>query len=263
MSIDFALILVVATAVTGLVWGVDSLLFRRQRVREAARSGAGEPVRDPVIVDYARSFFPIILIVLIVRSFLYEPFRIPSSSMLPTLLIGDFIFVNKYVYGLRLPVANNLILPVGKPERGDVVVFKLPADPGTNFIKRVVGLPGDRIRYYNKQLFVNDEPVEIELNGFYAGPGPADAKIGAERLDGVEHDVLVQPYGYSPNGDYRVPEQHYFVMGDNRGNSHDSRYPDVGYIPAENLVGKAVMIWMNWDWTGKAPIWNRIGDRIR
>ncbi|HUO82935.1 MAG TPA: signal peptidase I [Gammaproteobacteria bacterium] len=263
MSIDFALILVLATAVTGFIWAVDSLLFRRQRVREAARSGAGEPVRDPAIVEYARSFFPIILIVLIVRSFLYEPFRIPSSSMMPTLLIGDFIFVNKYVYGLRLPVANSLILPVGEPARGDVVVFKLPADPGTNFIKRVVGLPGDRIRYYNKQLFVNDERVETELNGFYAGPGPADARIGIERLDGVEHEVLLQPHGYGPNGEYLVPEQHYFVMGDNRGNSHDSRYPDVGYIPAENLVGKAVMIWMNWDWTGKAPIWNRIGDRIR
>lgn len=263
MSIDFALILVLAAAVTGVIWAVDAVFFRRQRVREAARSGPGEPVRDPVIVDYARSFFPIIVIVLVVRSFLFEPFRIPSSSMMPTLLVGDFIFVNKYVYGLRLPVWHDLILPVGEPERGDVVVFRLPSDPATNFIKRVVGLPGDHIRYYNKQLFVNDEPIRMELDGFYMGPGPADARIGIEQLDGVEHEVLMQPLGYSPNGEFRVPHHHYFVMGDNRGNSHDSRYPDVGYIPAENLVGKAVMIWMNWDWTGRAPIWSRIGDRIR
>ena len=263
MSVDFALILVLATVVTGVIWAVDALLFRRQRLREAAQSGIDEPVRDPVIVDYARSFFPIILIVLIVRSFLFEPFRIPSSSMMPTLIIGDFIFVNKYVYGLRLPVVNNLVVPVGQPRRGDVVVFRLPSDPKTNFIKRVVGLPGDRIRYYNKQLFVNDEPVKVDVDGMYTGPGSADARVGIERLGDVEHEVLVQLHGYSPDGEYRVPPDHYFVMGDNRGNSHDSRYADVGYIPAENLVGKAVMIWMNWDWTGKAPVWSRIGDTIR
>lgn len=262
MVIDFALILVLATIVTGIIWAVDALLFRPQRVREAGRFSGDEPVRDPVIVDYARSFFPIILIVLIVRSFLYEPFRIPSSSMVPTLLIGDFIFVNKYTYGLRLPVLNTKIVPVGEPKRGDVVVFRLPAEPSVNFIKRVVGLPGDLVRYYNKQLYVNGQPVETEINGLYDGSGSRGARIGVEYLDGVEHEILVVPHGYSPNGEYEVPEGHYFVMGDNRGNSHDSRFSDVGYIPEENLVGKAVRIWMNWDWTGEAPIWSRIGDRI-
>lgn len=262
MAIDFALVLVLATVITGVIWGVDALFFRSQRVREAARNGPDEPVRDPVIVDYARSFFPIILIVLIVRSFLYEPFRIPSSSMMPTLLVGDFIFVNKWVYGLRLPVVNTTIVPLGEPERGDVLVFKLPSDPHTNFIKRVIGLPGDRVRYYNKQLFINGRPIDIEINGPYTGPGPPGARIGVEHLEDAEHEVLVQPHGWSPNGEYLVPEGHYFMMGDNRGNSHDSRYADIGYIPEENLVGKAVRIWMNWDWTGKAPIWSRIGDRI-
>ncbi|CAN5193994.1 signal peptidase I [soil metagenome] len=259
---DFALILVLATLVTGIIWGVDALLFRRQRIREAARSGPNSRVRDPAIVEYARSFFPIILIVLLVRSFLYEPFRIPSSSMVPTLLIGDFIFVNKFVYGLRVPVVNATIVPIGEPARGDVVVFKLPADPRTNFIKRVVGLPGDRIRYHDKQLSVNGRPVETVVDGLYPGPAARGARIGVEHLDGVEHAVLVQRGGFSPNGEYLVPDGHYFVMGDNRSNSHDSRYPDVGYIPEGNLVGKAVRIWMNWDWSGKAPIWSRIGDKI-
>ncbi|MGH8494896.1 MAG: signal peptidase I [Gammaproteobacteria bacterium] len=262
MVIDFALILVVATVVTGVIWAADALLFKPQREREAGRFGSDEASRDPVIVDYARSFFPIILIVLIVRSFLYEPFRIPSSSMVPTLLIGDFIFVNKFTYGLRLPVVNTKVVSLGEPERGDVVVFRLPSDPSVNFIKRVIGLPGDRVRYYNKQLYVNGRPIESEVNGPYEGPGPGGARVGVEHLDGVEHQILVVPHGYSPNGEYEVPEGHYFVMGDNRGNSHDSRFSDVGYIPEENLVGKAVRIWMNWDWTGEAPIWSRIGDRI-
>src|SRR5262245_6193125 len=139
MTVDFSLILVAATAVTGAIWAVDALIFRRART-VAAGNGAG---REPVLVEYARSFFPVILIVLVVRSFLFEPFRIPSDSMMPTLLDGDFIFVNKYAYGLRLPVLNAKILETGEPKRGDVIVFRLPSDPSTNYIKRLVGLPGD------------------------------------------------------------------------------------------------------------------------
>ena len=145
MILDFSFVLVVATLVTGLIWAADAWYFRPIRVQRAGALAASGPVREPVIVEYARSFFPIILIVLLIRSFLFEPFRIPSDSMMPTLLDGDFIFVNKFTYGLRLPVLNTEIVDFGSPQRGDVVVFRLPSDPSTNYIKRLVGLPGDHI----------------------------------------------------------------------------------------------------------------------
>src|SRR5499426_810884 len=151
MIFDFSFILVAATLLTGLIWGVDTAVFKPKRVRAAAPAGAGagvgttEHVREPLLVEYARSFFPVILIVLLIRSFLFEPFRIPSDSMMPTLLDGDFIFVNKFAYGLRLPVLNTKILSIGEPKRGDVIVFRLPSDPSTNYIKRLIGLPGDHL----------------------------------------------------------------------------------------------------------------------
>ncbi|MDH3590204.1 MAG: signal peptidase I, partial [Gammaproteobacteria bacterium] len=191
-----------------------------------------------------------------------------SDSMMPTLLDGDFIFVNKYTYGLRLPVSNTRLVKLGDPQRGDVVVFRLPADPGTNFIKRVVGLPGDQIEYRSKQLFVNGEQMPIELDGPYEGPGQ-NLPIGRNRprlvheeLAGVKHDILLTPGRSGKEGTFVVPEGHYFLMGDNRDNSHDSRYPGVGFIPEGNLVGKAVRIWMNWNLPNSAPVWSRIGDQI-
>jgi len=162
MIFDFSFILVVATAVTGVVWGLDSLLWKPKRVAAAAASGVTpDGVREPVVVEYARSFFPVILIVLLIRSFLFEPFRIPSDSMMPTLLDGDFIFVNKFAYGLRLPVVNRKIVPVGEPRRGDVIVFRLPSDPSTNYIKRLVGLPGDHVSVRGRQVYINDKPMAV------------------------------------------------------------------------------------------------------
>lgn len=254
---DFELAMVVASVITGVVWLLDRGFFAPRR------EAAGAAIGEPTLVEYCRSFFPIIVLVLFVRSFLYEPFRIPSSSMVPTLLIGDFIFVNKYVYGLRLPVTKAKLIDLGEPDRGDVVVFRLPADPKTNFIKRVVGLPGDVVRYENKQISVNGEPVPLTLVGTYDdGRSRHGARVGRETLGEVEHDVLLYPGRFGREGEFRVPDGHYFLMGDNRDNSRDSRYDGVGFVPEENLVGKAVAIWLNWDLSGSGPDWTRIGDRI-
>jgi signal peptidase I len=279
MIFDFSFILVVATLVTGIIWGVDSWLFRPQREAKASTSAtAAENVAtpgegretgptEPVVVEYARSFFPVILIVLLIRSFLFEPFRIPSDSMMPTLLDGDFIFVNKYTYGLRLPVVNRKIVSVNEPSRGDVIVFRLPSDPSTNYIKRLVGLPGDHIVVRERRVYVNGQEVSVTLDGVYSGPrhdGVHDgiARVGIEQLGEVEHRVLYLRDRQPREFDEVVPAGYYFFMGDNRDNSRDSRYPEVGFVPERNLVGRAVRIWLNWDWPS-APIWDRIGDPIR
>jgi signal peptidase I len=269
MTINFSLVLVLATLVTGVVWGAWLLYLRQTgqvgstaEAREAGRVPESiNTVHEPVFVEYARSFFPVLLVVLVVRSFLYEPFRIPSSSMMPTLLIGDFIFVNKYEYGLRLPVLNTEIVDFGEPKQGDVVVFRLPADPSTNYIKRLIGMPGDKITYRNKRLYINDELVNLEYLGLYETDLGTEVRIAQESLEYVAHDVLLMPYQKSKEGTFVVPEGYYFMMGDNRDNSRDSRYPGVGFIPAENVVGRAVRIWMNWDFPASLQ-WRRIGMAI-
>lgn len=262
MIFDFSFILVAATVLTGVIWGLDSWLFKPKRLQAASAGGlAPENVREPVLVEYARSFFPVILIVLLIRSFLFEPFRIPSDSMMPTLLDGDFIFVNKYAYGLRLPVVNSKVVSVDEPHRGDVIVFRLPSDPATNYIKRLVGLPGDHIVVRDRQLFVNGERMPLRLNGVYQGHGHTGARIGIEQLGSVEHQVLYLMDRYTRDYEQVVPAGHYFFMGDNRDNSRDSRFAEVGFVPERNLVGKAVRIWLNWDLPA-APIWSRIGDPI-
>jgi signal peptidase I len=261
-GLDFALIIVILTALAGFIWLVDVLFFHAARVARAAR---GETVREPVAVDYARSFFPVLLIVLIIRSFLFEPFRIPSASMTPTLLTGDFIFVNKFAYGLRLPVLNTKFVELGEPQRGDVVVFRLPMDPRVNYVKRVVGLPGDVVDYdpANKRITINGELVPIEMVGPYKEePG---TQLGWERLGEHRHRVLLTPGARpSPGGEYAVPAGHYFVMGDHRDNSQDGRFrDDVGFIPDDNLVGRATGVWMNWRWPSEGgPQWDRIGTGI-
>jgi signal peptidase I len=262
--LDFSLILVVGTFLTGLIWGFDTLVFKKKRISAAAKGG-GVPgvVREPIVVEYSRSFFPILLLVLVLRSFLFEPFRIPSGSMMPTLLEGDFIFVNKFAYGLRLPVINTKIVEIGEPRRGDVVVFKLPSDPSINYIKRVVGLPGDVVTYQqgSKQLSINGESVSLELLGSYEGD--AGLRLARESLGEHEHMLLHTRGRLSPGGTYVVPEGHFFVMGDNRDNSKDSRFEGVRFIPEYRLVGKAVRVWMNWRWPGQGgPQWNRIGRSI-
>ena len=274
MNLDFPTILVAATLITGLIWAADVLLFApRRRQQAAALGGEGmeiEPARleavmkEPTVVEYSKSFFPVILAVLLLRSFLVEPFRIPSGSMMPTLLVGDFILVNKFDYGIRLPVLNLKVVDLGNPERGDVVVFRFPKDPTVDYIKRVVGVPGDHIQYSNKTLYINGEKVPQIPAGSYIGNGAGLSKSGAdvrrEVLGDVEHDVLVMPNMRGVSTDTVVPEGHYFVMGDNRDNSNDSRY--WGFVPDENLVGKAFMIWMNWDSAAGGIAWNRIGDSI-
>ncbi len=264
MDFDFALLLVVLTAVTGVVWLLDRLLLAGARARRAAalESMAGltqeerdararNALQEPVAVEYARSFFPVLLLILLFRSFVAEPFKIPSGSMMPTLLVGDFILVNKFAYGLRLPVLNTKIVSVGEPERGDVFVFRFPENPKEDYIKRVVGLPGDEVTYRNKTLYINGVEVAESEVGPYAGPSEAGrsmagAQVKEERLGEVEHRIMEIPRVWvGHEGTWRVPPGHYFAMGDNRDNSADSRF--WGFVPEENLVGKAFVIWMNWD----------------
>jgi signal peptidase I len=253
---DFELAMVLAAGFTGVIWLLDRFWWAPAR----GRAGAAEA--DPTLVEYSRSFFPIIVLVLVLRSFVFEPFRIPSSSMLPTLRIGDFIFVNKYSYGLRMPVTKSKFLDVGDPGRGDVVVFRLPSQPKTNYIKRLVGLPGDTVRYQDKRIYINGEPVDLSIRGDYQGPGAGGALLAVETLSDVQHEVLLSKGRFGREGEFVVPAGHYFMMGDNRDNSRDSRYDGVGFVPEENLVGKAVMIWMNWDVSNSGPDWGRIGNRI-
>ena len=261
MVFDFSFFLVVLTFATGVIWGVDHWILQPRRA-QAAQGDATAAAAEPVVVEYARSFFPIILIVLVIRSFLFEPFRIPSDSMMPTLLDGDFIFVNKFTYGLRLPVLNTEIVPMGHPQRGDVVVFRLPSDPSTNYIKRLVGLPGDHVVVRDKRVYINDKLQDVRLDGYSEpyGSTPA-AEVGIEQLGSVQHRTLYISDRPSVDFNEVVPEGHYFFMGDNRDNSRDSRFPEVGFVPTGNIVGKAVRIWLNWN-LPHAPILSRIGQSI-
>jgi signal peptidase I len=209
-----------------------------------------------VLVEYGKSFFPVLFIVLVLRSFLVEPFQIPSGSMKPTLEVGDFILVNKFSYGIRLPVIDKKVIEVGDPQRGDVMVFRYPSDPNVNYIKRVVGLPGDKISYTSdKRLFVNGQPIAEQLVG--AEPGTlGSAELYKEKLGEAEHLIRKEMtrYRMPPDQQWTVPAGHYFMMGDNRDNSNDSRYWDDpkipkelhGMVPDRNIVGKAFAVWMSW-----------------
>lgn len=276
LYLDFTLFLVLATALSGAVWALDRLFFAKHRAPAAgvtapaegeAPSGTGEPVP----VEYARSFFPVLLLVLLIRSFLGEPFKIPSSSMMPTLLIGDFVLVNKFSYGLRLPVLHTKILDTGSPQRGDVMVFRFPGrgpdDPqkGVDYIKRVVGLPGDVIEYRDKQIFVNGEAVPLVPDGVFVGVGQGRGETGdrllTETLGTHTHQILHRDPESRGSGRFEVPTGHYFVMGDNRDNSLDGRF--WGFVPDENLVGRAVLIWMNFDSRAGGVDFSRIGTVIK
>ncbi len=262
---NFALILFIALAITGSIWLLDALLLKRRRDRNA---------REPLLVEYAKSFFPVILVVFALRSFLVEPFKIPSGSMIPTLLVGDFILVNKYTYGIRLPVINKKVVELNNPERGDVVVFRYPADPGLDYIKRVIGVPGDVVEYRDKRLSINGQPVRTDNTGVYSyvgnGLSYVTAMVYQEHLNDVGHGMMVEPgkppvypsqvvdFPYRENCSYnaegegfvcKVPEGQYFMMGDNRDASNDSRY--WGFVPDRNIVGKAFFIWMNFDDFGR------------
>ena len=270
-AVDFSVLLVVVGAAAGVIWALDAALFRRRRLALAAQAGTPrDAVREPIAVEYARSFFPVIVVVLVIRAFLFEPFRIPSDSMMPTLYDGDFIFVAKYEYGLRLPVTHTLILKTGTPQRGDVIVFRLPPNPKIDYIKRLVGLPGDRVRVdANDQVYINGKPVPQTPGPIYRGPKDEQwnyAGVGTawEQLGTHRHRIMFAN-GPVKTGEWTVPPGHYFFMGDNRNNSKDSRWsgePDApGMVPAKDLVGKAVIVWLNLDMRD-GPLWGRIGHLI-
>ncbi|OON62355.1 S26 family signal peptidase [Massilia sp. KIM] len=290
---NFALILFVAMVITGVIWCLDVFYLAKQRRRsadaalaefdarhakltangikvdEAGKRAALEHaiLRQPTWIEYSGSFFPVIALVFVLRSFLWEPFKIPSSSMVPTLLVGDFILVNKYTYGIRLPIINRKIIEVNDPQRGDVMVFKYPKDMSQDYIKRVIGVPGDKITYENKRLTVNGVPVAYTpLDDYLDDQHPVYHKQFVEKLPGkegvTEHRILntenrptfdlgtVENFPQREACDYSyekftciVPEGNYFMLGDNRDNSQDSRY--WGFVPDKNIVGKAIVVWMN------------------
>lgn len=264
MYFDFELILFYATLITGIIWLLDLLILQPKRKR------ARQPA-PPLLIDYARSFFPILLIVFLLRSFLFEPFRIPSGSLEPTLLVGDFILLNKYDYGVRLPIVRKKIFAIGEPQRGDIMVFRWPPNPAYYFIKRVIGLPGDQISYINKELFVNGQKIpqtELDMSQTKSGaPLPVSGdewgmQKKEEDLLGMKHKIYILPTRASRDyKDIVVPKGMYFVMGDNRDNSADSRY--FGFVPDRNIVGKAVLVWMSWDSAKTGIRWNRLGTLIQ
>jgi signal peptidase I len=256
MDVDFPLVLTWAVLISGAIWLLDVIAFKPRRAaavalrREAGASAEEQDqlLAEPRLVEYARSFFPVLLVVLVVRSFLAEPYQIPSESMLPTLEVGDFILVNKYAYGLRLPVLGTKIVDIGEPQRGDVMVFVPPHDP-RYFIKRVVGLPGDHIRIENNVLYVNGVRTKYryvqEFQAEFAGaPRPVPIREYEETFDGRTHRTFRYPF-VEPPREWRVPEGSYFMLGDNRGRSEDSRV--WGFASEQNIVGKAVAIWVHKD----------------
>ncbi|KQQ96897.1 signal peptidase I [Massilia sp. Leaf139] len=286
---NFALILFVLMVVTGVIWFWDVFVLSKQRRAAADAALAAydahrskltadgikpdnqakraeieaDILRQPTWVEYSGSFFPVIAAVFFLRSFLWEPFKIPSSSMVPTLLVGDLILVNKYTYGIRLPIVNKKIIDLNDPQRGDVMVFKYPKDMSQDYIKRVIGVPGDKITYENKRLSVNGVPVQYTaLDDYLDDERPVYHKQFIEKLPGSEHRILnteparsfnldsVENFPLREACDYSydkftctVPAGNYFMMGDNRDNSADSRY--WGFVPDRNIVGKAFLVWMN------------------
>ena len=254
MSINLALILTALTVFTGMIVAYDKFYLRKL----ISDSDKFSNKFLKTTIDYSRSFFPVLLFVLVIRSFIFEPFRIPSGSMMPTLLPGDYIFVKKYSYGLRLPVIEKKIFDIGGPKRGDVVVFRLPSEPNINYIKRVIGLPGDELVYERHRLTINGESIDVIRDVNHKIVSSAARYI--EQLGERNHAIFVTNASYSMrDGTYRVPDDHYFMMGDNRDNSRDSRF--IGTIPEAYLVGEAVRIWMHMDgfeW----PEWQRIGMKI-
>ena len=247
MSINFPLILVLATAFTGIVWLMDYLVFRPKRLSRVAAAGTIEEesrqamLKESIIVEYSISFFPVLAIVLVLRSFLFEPFQIPTGSMIPTLEVGDFILVNKFTYGIRLPVVGTKIVDIAEPKNGEVMVF-IPPHQDEYFIKRVVGIPGDKVRYQDKTVYINDKR---QVQTFLLQIPPVNPRVlqYREKLGEVDHLIQRNSFRETSVDEWVIPEGHYFMMGDNRDQSSDSRY--WGLVSEHNIVGKAVAIWLH------------------
>lgn len=248
---NFALCLLIAIVVTGIICLIDILWFKKKRKASQAPNW---------LIKESYSFFPILVIVLVLRSFLIEPFRIPSSSLEPTLQIGDFVAVNKFIYGIRLPVIEKKILSVSQPKQGDIVVFRWPPNPKFDYIKRVIGVPGDTVSYQNKILSINGKPVTLHASALSFNKDDNNIKEYIEELPGATHHIYqrqnIEPFDFK----IKVPNGHYLVMGDNRDDSADSRY--WGFVSDEFLRGKAVLIWMSWDSQNYRIRFNRIGKVI-
>ena len=262
MDIDFSIVLVSLVAFCGALWLIDSLLIKKARLtavenykrtqakgrkEEEVATAVEEILKEPLVIEYAKSFFPVLVIVLILRSFLIEPFQIPTGSMIPTLEVGDFILVNKYAYGVRLPIIGTKILGVEDPDRGEVIVF-IPPHENKYYIKRVIGLPGDTVRYEDKNLYINGELISkdyVESIMVETSIGDLSGVLYRETINGVEHSTQnIDAVGRQrARTTWVIPNGHYFMMGDNRDNSSDSRV--WGTVPNENVVGKAVAVWMH------------------
>ncbi|HVV67880.1 MAG TPA: signal peptidase I [Gammaproteobacteria bacterium] len=247
----------------GIIALIDMLFFRRKRLSAKQKQS--------VIVENARSFFWVLLLVWVIRSFLIQPYRVPTGSLQPTVAPGDFLVVNQFAYGLRFPVGNTKIVPIAEPKRGDIVLFYAPPDPSIVFVKRLVGLPGDHIQYKDKVLYINGKAmpqqfVSEAVDDEPAGINPEEhipVALKTENLMGVKHSIYVRPIdeGLTQDVDVVVPPGNYFMMGDNRDNSDDSR--TWGFVPEQNLIGKAFGIWMSWDAINHRVRWNRIGKAVK
>ena len=249
---NFALILVLLTFFSGVIYLLDIIFWAKKR------PSAQKPCR---IIEYARSFFPVFITVLILRSFLIDSFRIPSGSLEPTLLVGDFVAVNKFAYGLRLPVLDKKIIAIAKPKTGDIAVFRWPPNPSFDYIKRVIGVPGDTIRYKNKVLTINGKEMKQTLIDYTTDESSGNAVAHyQEDLNGIKHDIYIRPDVSAQDFSIKVPEHHYFMLGDNRDDSADSRY--WGLVADEYLRGKALLVWMSWNGIKDTIRWSRIGHII-
>lgn len=272
-SYYFPFLLFGAILITGLITLLDTVFWRSGRQQQSqVQVDNRDAVKLPWYVEYSRSFFPVLVIVFIIRSFIIQPYQVPTGSLEPTVLPGDFLAVNQFAYGLRLPIIHKKILNIGEPHRGDIAVFRYPIEPKIDFVKRVIGIPGDHITYSNKTLYINGK----EMNQSYIGTA-VDIENGDtvknyyENLFGKVHEIYIEPgindnmtAQFLQNGqiytDVKVPEGHYFVMGDNRDNSADSRF--WGLVAEEYLVGKAFMIWFSWDSRDREVRWDRIGTSL-
>jgi len=265
--LGFAFGLTIAVAISGLIALADMLLFRKKRKKSGQK--------DPVLIEYCRSFFPVLLLVWVVRSFIVQPYKVPTGSLEPTVMPGDFIAVNQFAYGIKFPIGNFKLIPTGEPKRGDIVLFHYPPNPKVIYVKRLIGEPGDTISYKNKVLTINGKVQTQKFLGhdYDYGNAPGETQpvdVYEEDLNGRWHKIFRRPY-VAPNdfkmatdsaGDftYVVPKGHYFMMGDNRDNSQDSRY--FGAVPERNIIGKAFGVWMSWDPVHHRVRWHRIGDSL-